>query len=120
MQLLLSHHELDDAISRIMKGFSIHILPALNRDGVGLNAPGDCQSQAGSLNQGGVDLMENFSPASQQAQPEAQRVMTWMDQRKFLFSINLLGSDENVIVPDINATAFQLDRRYSILIAALG
>lgn len=111
MQLLLSHHELDDAISRIMKGFSIHILPALNRDGVGLNAPGDCQSQAGSLNQAGIDLMENFA-SSQEAQPEAQRVMTWMDQRKFLFSISLRGSDENVIVPDINATAFQLDRRY--------
>ena len=65
MQLLLSHGELDDAINRIMKGYSIHILPALNRDGAGLNQPGDCNSKAGSLNRFKLDAAA--------AQPHCQR-----------------------------------------------
>ena len=104
MQLLLSHHELDDAISRIMKGYSIHILPSLNRDGIGLNQPGDCSSLAGSLNQAGVDLLQDFTGGhSKTPEPEAQRLMTWMDQRKFLFSINLRGSDEDIGVPNVKS-----------------
>lgn len=116
MQLLLSHHELDDAISRIMKGYSIHILPALNRDGVGLTKPGDCLSKAGSLNQAGVDLLEDFQPAQGPAQPEAQRIMSWMDERKFLFSIVLSGTNENVLVPTTNATLGQEKRYFSLLL----
>ena len=104
MQLLLSHHELDDGISRIMKGYSIHILPALNRDGLGLNRPGDCQNKAGNLNQAGVDLDNDFH-SFDSAQPETKRIMKWMDERKFLFSLNLLGTNENIVVPGINVTS---------------
>ena len=103
MQLLLSHHELDDAISRIMKGYSIHILPALNRDGIGLSQPGDCENQAGSLNQAGIDLEDDFRTYDS-VQPETKRIMKWMSERKFLFSVNLKGTNENIVVPDINTT----------------
>ena len=103
MQLLLSHGELDDAINRIMKGYSIHILPTLNRDGAGLTNAGDCLNQAGSLNQAGIDLVENFG-TSGNVQPEAKRVMNWMKDRKFLFSLNLLGTDENIVVPNFSAS----------------
>ncbi len=107
VQRLLSHHEFDDDISRIMKGYSIHILPALNRDGFGLNKAGQCQSTAGSLNQAGVDLEMDYesllsSSSSSAPQPETQRIINWMDQQKFLFSINLRGADENIVVPDIS------------------
>merc|ERR1719491_1810895 len=81
MQLLLSHHELDDAISRVMKGYSIHILPALNRDGMGLNQPGNCESQAGSLSQAGVDLANDFGSV-ESAQPETLRIKSWRIRRR--------------------------------------
>ena len=100
VQLLLSHHEYDDDISRIMKGYSLHILPALNRDGYGLNKAGECQSKAGSLNQAGIDLELDYKGSN--PQPETQRIINWMDQQKFLFSINLRGSDENILIPLIN------------------
>ena len=89
-----------------MKGYSLHILPALNRDGFGLNQAGHCQSTAGSLNQAGVDLemdYQSLRSSSSSPQPETQRIINWMDQQKFLFSINLRGADENIIVPDISA-----------------
>ena len=113
MKLLLSYHELDDDISRIMKGYSIHILPALNRDGSGLNAPGQCKSRNGSLSQAGVDLFNDFHTFGA-VQPETRSVMTWMKQRKFLFSINFLGTDENIVVPTINGT-FGLVNKYDKL-----
>jgi len=100
----LSHNSLDDDISRIMKGYSLHFLPALNRDGSGTAKPGDCTNHAGSLNQAGVDLESNFDPSGRRVQPETERIMTWMSQRKFLFSINLRGSDENIIVPNLNSS----------------
>ena len=114
MQLLLSHHELDDAISRIMKGYSIHILPALNRDGTGLSQPGDCENQAGSLNQAGIDLDNDFH-SSDSVQPETKRIMKWMSERKFLFSVNLRGTNENIVVPDINTTATSFNRQKYVL-----
>ena len=95
VQRLLSHHEFDDDISRIMKGYSLHILPALNRDGFGRNKANGCQSTEGKLNQAGVDLELDYSP-TEEAQPETQRIINWMDQQNFLFSINLRGSDENI------------------------
>lgn len=104
VEFLLSHNSLDDDISRIMKGYSLHFLPALNRDGSGMAKPGDCANHAGSLNQAGVDLESNFDPSGRRVQPEAERIMTWMSQRKFLFSINLRGSDENIIVPNLNSS----------------
>ena len=87
MQLLLSHHELDDAISRVMKGYSIHILPALNRDGMGLNQPGNCESKAGSLSQAGVDLANDFG-SFESAQPETLRIKRFISL--YIFSPWLL------------------------------
>ena len=101
VQLLLSHHEYDDDISRIMKGYSLHILPALNRDGYGLNKAGECRSKAGALNQAGIDLELDFHKG-QNSQPETQRIINWMDQQKFLFSLDLRGSDENILIPIVN------------------
>ena len=83
-----------------MKGYSLHILPALNRDGVGLNKAGQCQSKAGSLNQAGTDLEMDYGKSA--CQPETERIKNWLDEQKFLFSINLRGSDENIIVPQIS------------------
>ena len=93
-----------------MKGYSIHILPALNRDGMGLNRPGDCQNKAGSLNQAGVDLDNDFH-SFESSQPETKRIMKWMDERKFLFSLNLLANHENIVVPGINDTSVSTNQK---------
>ena len=45
---ILSHASIDDDIERLLKGYSIHFLPALNRDGIILAQPGNCSSKAGS------------------------------------------------------------------------
>jgi hypothetical protein len=67
-----------------MKGYSIHILPALNRDGMGLNQPGNCESKAGSLNQAGVDLANDFG-SFESAQPETLRIKRFIFLSLFFF-----------------------------------
>ena len=65
--------------------YSIHILPALNRDGMGLNPPGNCESKAGSLSQAGVDLANDFG-SFESAQPETLRI------KRFIFlSLNFFS-----------------------------
>jgi hypothetical protein len=115
IEFLLSHNNLDDDISRIMRGYSLHFLPTLNRDGSSLAKPGVCSSRVGRLNQAGVDLEDDFHVLDNKVQPETRTMMTWMDQRKFVFSINLRGSDENIIIPTVNAS-FHANQKYDIII----
>ena len=44
---ILSHASVDDDIERLVKGYSIHILPAVNRDGTVLAQPGNCSAKGG-------------------------------------------------------------------------
>ena len=106
IQYLLSHSNLDDNVNRIVKGYSLHFLPALNRDGTGLNNAGDCSLNGkGKLNRAGIDLETDFnSSPNAHVQPETQSIMTWMNQRKFLFSLDLRASDENILIPLVNST----------------
>ncbi len=56
----------------------------------------------GLLNRFGVDLENDFAqtPNSGKArQPETSSVMEWLEQRSFLFGLELRGEDENFIVP---------------------
>lgn len=107
VEFLLTHNDLDDDISRILKGYSLHFLPTLNRDGSVLSSPGDCSNVKGSLNRAGVDLETDFHypPTDDNVQPETERVVTWMDQRQFLFSVDLRGSDENIIIPQVEGAS---------------
>ena len=106
IQYLLSHSDLDDNVNRIVKGYSLHFLPALNRDGTGLNSAGDCSLNGkGKLNSAGIDLETDFnSSTNAHIQPETQSIMTWMNQRKFMFSLDLRASDENILIPLVNST----------------
>ena len=81
-------------------------MPVLNRDGSGMNLPGDCQLNGqGKLNRAGVDLETDFNTAKgATVQPETQSIMTWMKQRKFMFSLDIRGSDENVLIPLVNSS----------------
>jgi hypothetical protein len=45
---ILTHAALDDEVERLVKGYSIHFLPALNRDGIVLAQPGNCSAKAGT------------------------------------------------------------------------
>ena len=69
--------------------YSIHILPALNRDGMGLNQPGNCESKAGSLSQAGVDLANDFG-SFESAQPETLRIKRFVYFYLSFFSKSML------------------------------
>ena len=82
---LLSHHKLDDEINRILRGYSIHILPSLNRDGIVKAIRGNCSSKTGMLNGRGVDLENDFRPdASGKAQAETESVKKWLNEKQFV------------------------------------
>jgi hypothetical protein len=57
------------------------------------------------LNLHGVDLENDFTPLSDtdryRQQVETSSVMEWMEQRSFLFGIELRGEDENFVVPSL-------------------
>ena len=110
IEYLLSHSDLDDDIDRIVKGYSLHFLPSLNRDGALENhkkvSPGNCQlNSPGKLNQNGVDLETDFKKSENEViHPETQSLKTWMAQRQFIFSLDLRGSDENIEIPYVNSS----------------
>ena len=109
---LLSHQSFDTDIQHIFKGYSLHLLPTLNRDGNVKAKPGDCASTEGRLNGNGVDLETDFSTEDNHSpQPETSDVMEWMSNRQFLLSINLRGVDENIIVPKFNPSGSPLNPR---------
>ena len=81
-----------------------------------MNKPGDCQLNGhGKLNQAGVDLETDFyTMGDRSVQPETKSIMTWMDQRKFMFSLDIRGSDENVLIPLVNGS-FQSTAKYVLI-----
>ena len=102
-KFLLSHHKLDDEINRILRGYSIHILPSLNRDGFLKAKRGDCSSTAGMRNANGIDLENDFrSDPDEHAQVESDNVKKWMKEKQFILSIDLSGQDENIHIPKIH------------------
>ena len=113
---LLSHHKLDDEINRILRGYSIHILPSLNRDGIVNAKRGNCTSKAGTLNSHGVDLENDFHPDSNgKCESETESVKKWMNEKQFVLSIDLSGKDENIHIPQIHGDDSGAEERYSII-----
>jgi Zinc carboxypeptidase len=53
---ILSHAPIDDDIERLLKGYSIHFLPALNRDGIVMAQPGNCSAKSGLTFNLGVEI----------------------------------------------------------------
>ena len=86
-----------------MRGYSIHILPSLNRDGFLKAKRGDCSSTAGMRNANGIDLENDFrSDPDEHAQVESDNVKKWMNEKQFILSIDLSGQDENIHIPKIH------------------
>jgi hypothetical protein len=57
----------------------------------------------GLLNIHGVDLENDFGAVSvgeeHRQQPETSSVTEWLEQRSFLFGMELRGEDENFVLP---------------------
>lgn len=109
---LLTHRSRDDDIDTIFKEYSLHILPSMDGDGLALAEPGNCSSKVGTLNANGVDLLTDFRSAfraggdrnfEHQQQTETKNVQQLMDQRQFLFTVNLESGHENIEIPKIHS-----------------
>ena len=112
---LLSHHKLDDEINRILRAFSIHILPSLNRDGIVQAKRGNCSSLAGMLNAHAVDLENDFpqvgNAVETKSEAETESVKKWMDEKQFILSLDLGGKDENIHIPSIHGEDSSAEQR---------
>ena len=61
---------------------------------------------SGAFNIHGVDLENDFVTSSSadnefRQQPETSSVVEWLEQRSFLFGIELRGDDENFVLPQL-------------------
>ena len=95
-EFLLSHAQLDDEIGTIVDTYSIHVVPLVDREGAAGIKAGDCGLEATS----GRDLELDYGAGvTTQGRPETRALLEWFEQRSFIISLNLGGSDEDITIP---------------------
>ncbi|TRY63066.1 hypothetical protein TCAL_03885 [Tigriopus californicus] len=106
---LLTHHEKDDEVAKLVDRYSIHIIPMVNVDRVtsdSLAPPTNqnCSSAPESgFNEHAVDLEEDFfNPGVTNPQPESQALMNLMNQRSFLLSLFFKGHSSDITLPKVS------------------
>ena len=92
IDLLLVNPKGDATIDSILETTRVHILPALNPDGLARAVYGDCLSKSGRNNSNNYDLNRNFPDYfecnREPLQPEIQAFIGWMDRVQFALSAN--------------------------------